>query len=127
VTALRNTHRFLEVMDLLGYDREGIVLVLNHCYHRSNIRQQDVERALGHPVSQILEHEPAAVTSSLNSGMPLVEQEPNSAVARGIQKLARLVEERKAEYAPLKPARALAPAAEAPALAWRTIRRIGRE
>jgi len=92
VTALRNTHRFLEVLDLLGYDRDGVVLVLNHCYHHSNVRQQDVERALGHPVAQILDHDPAAVTNSLNLGKPLVEENPNSAVARGIQKLARLLE-----------------------------------
>ena len=127
VTALRNTYRFLEVLDLLGYDRDGVVLVLNHCYHHSNVRQQDVERALGHPVAQILDHEPAAVTSSVNHGMPLVEENPNSAVARGIQKLARLLEEREPEHAPLKPARALVTATEAPTLAWRTIRRVGRE
>lgn len=102
VTALRNTHRFLEVIDLLGYERSGVLLVLNHCYHRSTVKRQDVERALGHPVAQVIQHDPGPVAVSLNRGVPLVEEHPNSTVAQGILELARLLIEREADREPLK-------------------------
>lgn len=105
VTALRDTHRFLEVMDLLGYERERVLLVLNHCYHRSNIKEQDVENALGHPIAQVLEHEPATVTASLNRGVPLVREYRSSSVAQSILKLARQLGERGTGQAPLKATR----------------------
>jgi pilus assembly protein CpaE len=105
VTALRDTHRFLEVMDLLGYERDRVLLVLNHCYHRSKIKQQDVERALGHPIAQVIEHEAATVTASLNRGVPLVQEYRSSDVAQAILKLARKLAERGTGQAPLKATR----------------------
>jgi len=50
VTALRDVHRFLEALNLLDYERGKTVLVLNNCYHRSDINLSDVERALGFPL-----------------------------------------------------------------------------
>lgn len=115
VTALRDTHRFLEVMDLLGYERERILLVLNHCYHRSNVKLQDVERALGHPITQVIEHEAGAVTASLNRGVPLVQDYRSSAVARAILRLARLLAERGTGQEPLKATRKALAEAKQPA------------
>jgi MinD-like ATPase involved in chromosome partitioning or flagellar assembly len=105
VTALRDTHRFLEVMDLLGYERERVLLVLNHCYHRSNVKQQDVERALGHPIAQVIKHEPATVTASLNRGVPLVQEYRSSGAAQAILKLAHQLTERGIGREPLKATR----------------------
>jgi pilus assembly protein CpaE len=124
VTALGDTRRFLEVMDLLNYDREGIVLVLNNCYHRMHVRPQDVERALGHPVAQVLDYEPATVTAAINHGLSLVEENLKSGAAQGILKLAELVEEGEAAQVSLRPKRAVVPA-EGPGLTWRAVRKIG--
>ena len=91
VTALRDTHRFLEVMDLLGYERNRVLLVVNHCYHRGNVKQEDVERTLGHHIAQVLEHDAGSVTASLHRGVPLVEAYSNSAVSQGIVHLAQIL------------------------------------
>jgi pilus assembly protein CpaE len=91
VTALRDAHRFLEVLKLLHYDSKKIMLVLNHCYQRSSLQLRDVERALGHPVSQTIEYAPSQVTASLNRGVPLIQEYQDSPAARNILNLARLI------------------------------------
>jgi pilus assembly protein CpaE len=94
VTALRDVHRFLEALDLLGYERDKALLVLNHCYHRSDINLSDVERALGYPIAQVIEYAPTQVTTSVNRGVPLVLEFRDSPPAQSIVRLARLLVER---------------------------------
>lgn len=91
VTAMRDVHRFLEVLNLLGYGRSSTLLVLNHCYHRSDVRVKDLERAVGFPIVQEIEYAPNQVTASLNRGVPLVEEYRDSAAARSIVNLAQLL------------------------------------
>jgi pilus assembly protein CpaE len=91
VTALRDTHRFLEVLKLLGYRPSKSVLVLNNCYQRSELRVREVERILDKPIAQAIEYAPAAVTASLNRGVPLVQEFPDSAAAQNLLRLARLL------------------------------------
>ncbi len=91
VTAMRDVHRFLEVLDLLGYNRSQTLLVLNHCYHRSEARVKDLERALGFPIVQEIEYAPNHVTASLNRGVPLVQEYRDSPAARSIRQLAERI------------------------------------
>jgi pilus assembly protein CpaE len=95
VTALRDVHRFLEVLNLLGYERDRTLLVLNHCYHRSDIKLADMERALGYPIVQAIEYAPNQVTASMNRGVPLVLEYRDSPAAQSILRLAQLVVERR--------------------------------
>jgi pilus assembly protein CpaE len=95
VTALRDVHRFLEVLDLLGYERDKTLLVLNHCYHRSEIKIADVERALGHPIVQVIEYAPNQVTTSINRGVPLVVDYRDTPTAQSLLRLAQLVVDRR--------------------------------
>ncbi|NIV29633.1 MAG: hypothetical protein GWN58_09020, partial [Anaerolineae bacterium] len=93
VTAMRDVHRFLEVLNLLGYGRSTTRLVLNHCYHRSEVNVKDLERALGYSIIQEIEYSPNQVTASLNRGVPLVQEYRDSAAARSIMRLAQLLVE----------------------------------
>ncbi len=93
VTAMRDVHRFLEVLDLLGYGRARTRLVLNHCYHRSQVNVKDLERALGFSIVQEIAYSPNQVTASLNRGVPLVQEYKDSAAARSIMQLAQLIVE----------------------------------
>ena len=93
VTAMRDVHRFLEVLNLLGYGRSSVRLVLNHCYHRSEVNVKDLERALGVPIVQEIGYSPNQVTASLNQGVPLVQEYRDSPAARGIMHLAQYLVE----------------------------------
>ena len=89
VTALRDTHRFLEALNLLHYDVDKIMLVLNHPHQPSNVKCAEVERALGRSIVQEIAHAPFQVSASLNRGVPLVEEFRDSPAARDIIKLAQ--------------------------------------
>lgn len=91
VTALRDAHRFLEVLNLLRYDTKRTMLIVNHCYQRSNLRLNDVERALGHPIAQTIDYTPHQVTASLNRGVPLLQEYGDSPAARNIVSLAQQI------------------------------------
>lgn len=97
VMALRDTRRFLDAMRLLSYDLDRMLLVLNQCYHRIDVKMQDVERALGLPVAQIIEYAPGPVTSSLNRGVPLVSEYRSSLAAQNIVRLAGLLAQRSSQ------------------------------
>ncbi len=88
VTALRDTHRFLEALNLLHYDAGKIMLVLNHPHQPSDVKRGDVERALGRSIVQEVTHTPYQVSASMNRGVPLVEEFRDSPAARDIIKLA---------------------------------------
>ncbi len=97
VMALRDTRRFLDALRLLNYNLDKMLLVLNQCYHRVEVKIQDVERALGHPVAQVIEYAPGPVTTSLNRGVPLVTEYRTSSAAQNIVRLAGLVAARSAQ------------------------------
>lgn len=88
VTALRDTHRFLEALNLLHFDVDRIMLVLNHPHQPSNVKRSDVERVLGRSIIQEVTHTPYQVSASLNRGVPLVDEFRDSPAARDIIKLA---------------------------------------
>jgi pilus assembly protein CpaE len=98
VTALRDVHRFLEVLKLLSYDLDRVLLVVNNCYQQGEVKVKDLERALGHPIAQVIEYAPGPVTASLNRGVPLVQEYGDSLAARNIVSLARLLVERSARW-----------------------------
>jgi pilus assembly protein CpaE len=97
VTALRDTHRALEALQLLDYDLDRVLLVLNNCYHRSAFRLREVERALGRPVAEVVEYSPNEVTASLNRGIPLFQEYEHSPAAQSILQLAQLISSRDKE------------------------------
>jgi pilus assembly protein CpaE len=88
MTALRDTHRFLEALALLHFDLNKILLVLNHPYQPGNVKPSDVERVLGRPIAQEIAYTPLQVASSLNRGVPLVQEYRDSAAAKNILSLA---------------------------------------
>jgi pilus assembly protein CpaE len=100
VTALRDTHRFLEVIKLLNYDSDKFVLVVNNCYQRSELKIKEVERILEKPIVQTIEYTPGQVNASLNRGMPLVQAYDTSPAAQDILQLAHLVSTKPGEEPP---------------------------
>jgi pilus assembly protein CpaE len=98
ITALRDVHRFLEVLKLLSYDLDQVLLVVNNCYQQSEVKVKELERALGHPIAQVIEYAPGPVTASLNRGVPLVQEYGDSLAARNILSLARMLTERSAQW-----------------------------
>jgi pilus assembly protein CpaE len=108
--ALRDTYRFLQVLRLLDGARPRTALVLNHCYRRSELDVEQVERILDAPVAQTIAYSPAPVTASLGRGLALVEAYPDSAAARDLLCLADRIRPGQADEL-RRPARGAAPVA----------------
>jgi pilus assembly protein CpaE len=91
VTSLRDTHRFLDALRVLNYNAHKILLVINDCYQRSNVKTKDLERILGHPIAQVIDYAPHEITASLNQGLTLIQEYSSSPAAQNIRKLAELI------------------------------------
>jgi pilus assembly protein CpaE len=85
--SLKNTRLGLETLDLMGYDPDRIVLVLNRADSRVGIDDEDVLAVVGrHPDIRIPSD--VEVTRAVNEGTPIVIAKPDSAGAKAYRALA---------------------------------------
>lgn len=73
----------------IGLPRDRIVIVVNRYLKHSTVALDDIRRALGHEHLTVLPSQYKAALTSIDSGMPLVEHDRSSAIARGIIELQR--------------------------------------
>ena len=85
--SLKNTKLGLETLELMGYDRERIRVVLNRADTNVGVTQDDVTAVLG-CTPEILVPSHRDVVRSVNEGNPMVLSRPRSEVAKAFQSLA---------------------------------------
>jgi pilus assembly protein CpaE len=85
--ALKNTRLGLETLDLMGYDSERTVLVLNRADSRVGISDDDVERIVGRK-PEVRVPSDVEITRSVNEGRPIVLSRPKAEAAQSFRRLA---------------------------------------
>ncbi len=85
--SLKNTRLGLETLDLMGYDQDRIVLVLNRADSRVGISDEDVMRIVGRR-PEIRVPSDVEITRSVNDGKPIVLSRPKSEGAQSFRRLA---------------------------------------
>jgi pilus assembly protein CpaE len=85
--SLKNTRLGLETLDLMGYEKDRTVLVLNRADSRVGISDDDVMRIVGRK-PQVRIPSDVEITRSVNDGRPIVMAKPKSAGAQSFQRLA---------------------------------------
>ena len=85
--SLKNTRLGLETLDLMGYDPDRIVLVLNRADSRVGIDDEDVLAVVGRR-PDIRVPSDVEVTRAVNEGTPIVIAKPDSAGAKAFRALA---------------------------------------
>jgi pilus assembly protein CpaE len=85
--SLKNTKLGLETLDLMGYENERIVLVLNRAQSRVGISTNDVVAVLGRE-PQVMIPSDREIPRAVNEGVPIVIAIPNSEAARSFRTLA---------------------------------------
>jgi pilus assembly protein CpaE len=85
--SLKNTKLGMETLELMGYDRERIRVVLNRADTNVGVTQDDVKEVLG-GVPDVLVPSHRDVVRSVNEGNPMVLSRPRSDVAKAFQSLA---------------------------------------
>jgi pilus assembly protein CpaE len=85
--SLKNTRLGLETLDLMGYDPDRIVLVLNRADSRVGIDDEDVLAVVGRRPDVRIPSD-VEVTRAVNEGRPIVLAKPDSPAAKGYRALA---------------------------------------
>jgi pilus assembly protein CpaE len=85
--SLKNTRLGLETLELMGYDADKIVLVLNRAASRVGISDEDVSRIVGRKPDIRIPSD-VEVTRSVNDGKPIVTGKPKSEAAQSFRRLA---------------------------------------
>ncbi len=87
VPALKNLKISLETLDLLGYSRDRMHIVLNRADSKVGLAVEDVQKTLSLPIAALLPSS-RAVPAAINRGTPIVHDAPNHPVSQAIRKLA---------------------------------------
>ena len=84
---IRDSKRLLHALNLLGYPKEKIRIVLNRYEKGGEIRLADVEMALGIKVFKTIPNSYAAVSASVNQGVPIMEIAKHDTVTKALQEI----------------------------------------
>lgn len=87
VAAVKNLRLTLQTLGLLGYPRERWRVVLNRADAKVGMSRDDVQQALGVPVTAELPSS-RSVPAAMNRGVPLVLSEPNHAFSVAVKRIA---------------------------------------
>jgi pilus assembly protein CpaE len=87
--SLKNTKLGLETLDLMGYPRDRITVVLNRADSRVGIGREDVAVILGRE-ADVLVPSTREVARSVNESAPIALSQPRSEAGRAFRSLAAL-------------------------------------
>jgi pilus assembly protein CpaE len=85
--SLKNTKLGLETLELMGYERDRIRIVLNRADTSVGVTRDDVTAVIGR-APEVLVPSHRDVVRSINEGVPIVSSRPRSDVARAFRALA---------------------------------------
>ncbi len=89
--AIKNTKLFLEVAEALHYPQEKLLLVLNRADSTGGIQVEDIQQNIHFKVSADIVSSGQLMTMAVNQGVPVVMSHPESAVAKDLFNLSKLV------------------------------------
>jgi pilus assembly protein CpaE len=87
--SLKNTKLGLETLELMGYDRSRIRVVLNRADTHVGVTREDVAAIIGR-APDVLVPSHRDVVRSVNEGVPIVQSRPRTEAARAFRSLATL-------------------------------------
>ncbi len=100
LASLKNVRIVLETLSNLAYDRARVKLVLNRSTAFTGINVKNAESALRHRIDLQVVNDYRGAISALNSGEPVLEGRPDSALGRAVVGIARAIDaEREEEIA----------------------------
>ncbi|MEX0797424.1 MAG: AAA family ATPase [Acidimicrobiia bacterium] len=90
--SVKNAKLALDTLRLLKFSTGAVSLVMNRSNSRSKLDNKEIEAALKISIDAAVPSD-ALVAASVNEGRPVVESEPKSKVAKGLESVAALVAE----------------------------------
>lgn len=88
--SVKNAKLALETLRLLKFSTSNVKLIMNRSNSKSKLDNKEIEGALKMEISAAIPSD-AIVAASVNEGRPVVETDPKSKVAKGLEGVAELV------------------------------------
>lgn len=88
--SVKNAKLALETLRLLKFSTGNVQLVMNRSNSKSKLDNKEIESALKMEISAAIPSD-AIVAASVNEGRPVVETDPKSKVAKGLEDVAELI------------------------------------
>jgi len=89
--SVRNCQRCFDLFKRLGYTKDKIKIIVNRYMENDEIKVEDVEEVLGHPVYFKIPNNYFTIINSINKGLPVCEINPHSNIAKSFKELAALL------------------------------------
>lgn len=86
---IRDTRRLIHTMQVLGYPRDKIHLILNRYVKGGDIGLGDVESTLGMKVFKTIPNSYKSVSASVNQGVPIMKITRHDPVTKALSEIAR--------------------------------------
>lgn len=89
--SVRNCQRCFDLFKRLGYTKDKIKIIVNRYMENDEIKVEDVEDVLGHPVYFKIPNNYFTIINAINKGLPVCEINPHSNIAKSFKELAALL------------------------------------
>lgn len=89
--SVRNCQRCFDLFKRLGYSKDKIKIIVNRYMENDEIKVEDVEEVLGHPVYFKIPNNYFTIINAINKGLPVCEINPHSNIAKSFRELAALL------------------------------------
>lgn len=89
--SVRNCQRCFDLFKRLGYTKDKIKIIVNRYMENDEIKVEDVEEVLGHPVYFKIPNNYFTIINAINKGLPVCEINPHSNIAKSFRELAALL------------------------------------
>ncbi|GAB4526524.1 MAG: response regulator [Anaerolineae bacterium] len=99
IPSIKNAKLFFEVTEALEYPLDKTVLILNKADRHANIRAEDIQSSIKHPVAAQIPLDERTATLAANQGVPFMVSAHNTPLAQAIMSLGRYLVSNLAETA----------------------------
>jgi pilus assembly protein CpaE len=104
IPSIKNAKLFFEVTEALEYPLDKTILILNKADRNANIRAEDIQTSIKHPVAAQVPLDERTATTAANQGVPFMISAHSTPLAQAVMRLGRhvigtLVEKEDAEEA----------------------------
>jgi pilus assembly protein CpaE len=94
VSAIQGIHRFLDLWDKFGMDRDRLMLVVNKYNKNYSITADRISESLKMPVSITIPRDDESMLQAANLGIPLLEYNKKSPIVSSITSLADMTQKK---------------------------------
>jgi pilus assembly protein CpaE len=91
ISAIRSTHSFLDLWDVMGLRKDRILLTLNRYQKQRTITPEKISDRLKMPIPVTIVEDEETVYRSLNLGIPFMVDRGDTSVAKSIQEITEQV------------------------------------